>query len=175
MTEVIVSSYSPLPRLEAGFITATLIIMTGDHAGRRTASQLLVVELQRHALIMLLSVLFKQLLLDSSARRLRTQLCHLHWRFTVSNSCACNVLLIASAITSHRVWIGGGEDLMIVLEAISRTSLLGELERLLATITGLCWVGHLLWDVGRLRDAAFLRPLLLRDLLGVQLGVNLRI
>ena len=64
---------------------------------------------------------------------------------------------------------------MIVLEAISRTSLLGKLERLLATVSGVCWVGNLLWDVGRLRDAGFLRTLFLRDLLGVQLGVDLRI
>ena len=88
--------------------------MTGDHAGRRTASQFLVVELQRHALIMLLSVLFKQLLLDSSARRLRPQLCHLHRCFTVRYS--CDILRIGSAVASHRVLIGGLEDLVIVLE-----------------------------------------------------------
>ena len=69
LVAVLSGADAPLPRFKGYFIAAALAVMAGGwHAGCGAATELLVVELERHTVVVLLATLLQQLLLDACAR-----------------------------------------------------------------------------------------------------------
>ena len=166
-------------------ITPTLIVcVCRRHTRCRPAAQLLVVELQRHAVVVILATLLQELLLNPRARRL-VQLLHLHGQLSIREHVTCRLSRIAanhiaSSAIMRRVMVGcarGGQDLVIVLEAGGGARLLRHLHWLAtAGRLGSGDVGHLAWHVGWLTHTPLLRVLLrlllLRNLLRLQLHIH---